>query len=506
MQEQTIDIIHKRPLQSQFEIPPSLEEQIDQSKIYVKQLPKQTDIDKVLKQINKKVLRQCHLTSSLKDLQAAYLGSLHFRDIFLYLKQNKLPVSKRKCRQIMSASDQYFILDMLLFKLHENKEKIWIPKLCIPTSKVDMILDWYHNSTIGAHMGMTKCLLTIQERFHIPDLARHIRAYITGCHTCQIFKQKLFNRPFEQRVNINIPPLTKFSMDIKHMPLSLSKCKFILVLLCEVSNYVILTALQTTSATEVCEALINKLFAYFGTPTHIICDQDPAFLSSIMQYMMQQYDIKMFTVGSTNHKSLQAEHGIKSISNILMKHLSGLGSNWDKFLPFTMLSYNIYTTPNLANYSPSEIILGRKIKIIPSLEIDPDIQITKPMQEYRFTLKKRLQYLRDTLQKFRDKRLQITNKDKEFHSYFVGQLVYLYNPSGAFLQTGSRKIKCNFVGPLVIYKAISPTQFILMSLDGMIYPYLVEETRIKPGFINTIKGTVHTLANLKNVLRGNLNL
>jgi flagellar basal body rod protein FlgC len=123
MQEQTIDIIHKRPLQTQFEIPPSLEEQIDQSKIYVKQLPKQTDIDKVLKQINKKVLRQCHLTSSLKDLQAAYLGSLHFRDIFLYLKQNKLPVSKRKCRQIMSASDQYFILDMLLFKLHEKQRE-----------------------------------------------------------------------------------------------------------------------------------------------------------------------------------------------------------------------------------------------------------------------------------------------------------------------------------------------------------------------------------------------
>jgi hypothetical protein len=293
-------------------------------------------------------------------------------------------------------------------------------------------------------------------------------------------------------------------MDLKHMPISDNKFKYILVLLCEVSNYIILSPLRSTTAPEVCEAIINKLFAYFGTPTHIICDQDPAFLSTIMQYMMKQYDIKMFTVGTTNHKSLLAEHGIKSISNILMKHLSGLGKNWDHFLPFSMLSYNIYSTPNLANFSPAEIVLGRKVKIIPELEINPDIQVTKQMNQYVNNLNQRLKYLRDMLQKFRDRRLQITNKDKEFHSYFVGQLVYLYNPGGAFLQTGSRKIKCTFVGPLVIYKAISPTQFILMSLDGMIYPYLVEETRIKPGFVNTIKGTVNTLSNLKNVLRGGL--
>ena len=31
-------------------------------------------------------------------------------------------------------------------------------------------------------------------------------------------------------------------------------------------------------------------------------------------------------------KSLQAEHGIKSLSNILMKHLSGLGDNWHLYM------------------------------------------------------------------------------------------------------------------------------------------------------------------------------
>ena len=54
---------------------------------------------------------------------------------------------------------------------------------------------------------------------------------------CQLFKKgKKFDRPLKKRVNINVPAMTKISMDIKHMPTS-HGYSYILVLLCEVSNY-----------------------------------------------------------------------------------------------------------------------------------------------------------------------------------------------------------------------------------------------------------------------------
>ena len=61
------------------------------------------------------------------------------------------------------------------------------------------------------------------------------------------------------------------------------------------------------------------------------------------------------------------------------------------------------------------------------------------------------------------------------------------------MHTGSRKTACYYVGPLVIYKAISPNQFLLMSLDGVVYPHLVKETRLKPGAIWTTKGNIYIL-------------
>ena len=54
-------------------------------------------------------------------------------------------------------------------------------------------------------------------------------------------------------------------------------------------------------------------------------DQDSAFMSTLMNYLFRKLNIKIMTVAPYNHQSLQAEHGIKSLSRILAKHLSGQG-------------------------------------------------------------------------------------------------------------------------------------------------------------------------------------
>ena len=74
------------------------------------------------------------------------------------------------------------------------------------------------------------------------------------------------------------------------------------------------------------------------------------------------------------------------------------------------------------------------------------------------------------------------------------------------VQTGSRKVACFFIGPLVIFKAAGPNQFLLMSLDGQIYPYLIEGTRLKPGTIWTSKGNATTLAELRQALSTGLRI
>ena len=62
-------------------------------------------------------------------------------------------------------------------------------------------------------------------------------------------------------------------------------------------------------------------------------DQDSAFISFLMNYVFKKLDIKIKTVAPYSYQSLQAEHGIKSLSTILMKHLMSLGQMWQQYLP-----------------------------------------------------------------------------------------------------------------------------------------------------------------------------
>ena len=112
--------------------------------------------------------------------------------------------------------------------------------------------------------------------------------------------------------------MTRISMDIKQMPANRGY-SHILVLLCEVSNYMVALPHRSTRAQNILETFQRGYLAYFGPPTHIICDQDPAFTSSLIEAFVTQLNIKVILVSPNNHKSLQAEHGIKEFFRTLSK-------------------------------------------------------------------------------------------------------------------------------------------------------------------------------------------
>ena len=71
--------------------------------------------------------------------------------------------------------------------------------------------------------------------------------------------------------------------------------------------------------------------------------QDSAFMSSFMTNLFHKFDIKIKAVVPYSHQSLQAKHGIKSLSCILSKHLISLGQMWTKYLSLATFAYNTFT-------------------------------------------------------------------------------------------------------------------------------------------------------------------
>ena len=116
------------------------------------------------------------------------------------------------------------------------------------------------------------------------------------------------------------------------MPRSHKGHKFILCIIDEVRNYLIAVPIFQATSEEIGEALIENIITKYCIPEYIIMDQDSEFMSSLMTYILDKFNIKIKTVACYNPHSLQAEHGIKSLSNILSKHLTNLGQMWPKYL------------------------------------------------------------------------------------------------------------------------------------------------------------------------------
>ena len=119
-------------------------------------LPKQMDIDKISHIIQGKVLKGTHLPVEIKEIQAEYLHSPYFKEIYQYLLKNKLPHSKLAIKKLEALSERYILLDSLLFRIYPEKETavLAITEVC-----ADKIITLYHKSLFAGHQRCNQNIL-----------------------------------------------------------------------------------------------------------------------------------------------------------------------------------------------------------------------------------------------------------------------------------------------------------------------------------------------------------
>ena len=110
----------------------------------------------------------------IKEIQAGYLNSLYFKEIYLYLAHNKLPSPKVRIRKVEMLAEKYILLDSLLFKISMTPGKE-MAVLAIPETCANSIIALYHLSLFAGHQGIIKTYLTISNKFFIPNLIHYLR-------------------------------------------------------------------------------------------------------------------------------------------------------------------------------------------------------------------------------------------------------------------------------------------------------------------------------------------
>ena len=129
-----------------------------------------------------------------QDLIKPYQTSTHFRDIYHYITDRKLPSGTKAQNRIHVESLNYVVVNNFLFRIdtqkNKDRDKGNLFLLVIPEKYEPIILHTYHDSLLAGHQGPYRTAMTISQRFFIHNLMNKVKRYIETCHTCLKTKPK----------------------------------------------------------------------------------------------------------------------------------------------------------------------------------------------------------------------------------------------------------------------------------------------------------------------------
>ena len=430
-----------------------------------KHIPRQSDIDKIVKNIETRVIHSLELLIQAQDLIKAYQHSTQFCDIYQYITDGKLPSSVKAQNYIRAEALNYIVINHFLFRIDMQKDRDLdkgnLFLLVIPEKYETIIFNTYHDSLLAGHQGPYHTAMTIRQKFFIHNLMNKVKRYIEACHTCLKTKPKYMkNQPVYGRIPVDYAPMQDLSIDIKTMPQAFRGYHLLLVITCDQTNFAIAVPLRDRTAQTVVEALIYRVIYLFRPPRQIICDEATEFSSAIIQAILCMLNCRLKVISPYNHGSSKCERQIQMITKIIMKHLWDNGQMWPLFTTTAAYALNTFALEALSGLS-LQLVFLRDPPDLTSLPFPKIDTIPVKHREYYNLLLARAQLVGNMLLEWRTKQaLEYESKAKKFQNEEIfqdNQMVYLLYASA--LQMNTMKFKQDFIGPLFIDTALDKTHY-----------------------------------------------
>ena len=478
----------KQPDESESQQRKPLFKHIPDYQIFRAHIPKAAELRKFMKHLKSKVIHDYHLPMSVKELRAEYPTSPAFKDIYSYVTKGKIHLFGPAARKFKQQCEDFVVMSGVLFKIRYDSMKKGEPSLvlCVPEKYLPTILHQYHDSILAGHPGIVKLYEKLKRKYYFPGLLTLVHQYVKSCIECESTKPKL-NEPRVNypRIPLDYRPMARFSMDVKHMTKSKLGYKYILLCTCESTNWVVGIPIADEQAETIADALFYKVICVYGTPKAIICDEAPAFTSTLMQSYFHTLNIQPYYISPMNHGSNRTERYIRTLGDIICKYLTDTGDNWPLFVGPVCYAMNTQISL-ITGYTPYEMIFHTTPPDLMKFDFDPDtMNMSVTARKYMDLMKQKSQLIQSMVKerKTREANTQYYRdllKHPDRKTFKVGDLVYLYHGYGSELTAPSRKLQKNWIGPLKVQSVLDDTHYYVSDWMGHLAPIIVHAHRLKP--------------------------
>ncbi|KAM7289119.1 DDE-type integrase/transposase/recombinase [Ixodes scapularis] len=235
--------------------------------------------------------------------------------------------------------------------------------LVIPTDLREEIFQACHDDPTSGHLGYSRTLARIREKYYWPKLPKTVHLYTRSCHECQR-RKKPPTRPAGLLQPIAPPtaPFQQIGMDLLGpFPPSTSGNRWIIVATDYLTRYAETKALPSGTAVEVAKFFIESIVLRHGAPEVLITDRGSSFMAQLTQEILR--------LSHTSHRRTTAYHpqtnGLterlnKTIADMISMYVDVEHKTWDEVLPYVTFAYNT-AVQETTGVTPFQLVHGRKV-------------------------------------------------------------------------------------------------------------------------------------------------
>ena len=129
----------------------------------------------------------------------------------------------------------------------------------------------------------------------------------------------------------------------------------LLVITCDQTNFTIPVPFRDRQTQTVAKALIYRVNYLFIPPRQIVCDEATEFTSATVQSILTMLNCRLKVISHYNHGSSKCKRQIKTISEIIVKHLWDKRQMWPLFATTASYAMNTFASEALNGFSPFQL-------------------------------------------------------------------------------------------------------------------------------------------------------
>lgn len=351
-----------------------------------------------------------------------------------------------------SAEGEYMMDQGLLYRRVRGKLLFVMPKTMRKSLTVAA-----HD--LSGHPALDRTVANIQQDFWFGGMKRYVKHHINMCFECLLVK-----RPRGKPPGLLHPiPLGKRPFHTVHLdhvgPFVTTKLgnKFILVLVDNLTKFVLFYAVRSTGAEETLQC-VQSFVQTYGLPKRLISDRGTSFTAGVFQSYCSEQGIE-HVLASSRHPQTNGQ--VERVHSVLMTTLMTTcseGEDWDEFLNQVQNMIN-NSESKVTSRTPFELLHGYR----PRFRLGSLRQLSKTTDNWE---------LPEELRKVAKEQLELSKAksklayDEHRHNniqYVVGEIVVMKR---APLHTGeSKKLQDRYRGPLVVTEVLAGDSYRVAELN-----------------------------------------